>query len=388
MRTTVFIIIFFTFGSYTFSQSIKDLSFGTNDTFEVLTWNIEWFPKNGQITVDSVELIIRALDVDLLALQEISDTTMFKEMIENLDGYEGYFKSDWFAGLAYIYKSEVIDISDIYEIYITSPYWSAFPRSPMVMEMRFMEQNYVIINNHLKCCGDGILDLNDAGDEETRRFEASNLLKQYIDLNFPNDRVIVLGDLNDILTDNQANNVFPSFINDTSNYRFADMDIAEGSSSGWSYPNWPSHIDHILLTNELFDEFSNDSSDIRTLKIDDFLAGGFGEYDANISDHRPVALKIKTANGTNFQKSEFLQEDLIIYPNPSRDIINITFEPQSGIGVIEIYNLNGQKIESLHTQKGQSSLTWNAEHLPHGIYFVKLLTDNTVRAVRKIVLLK
>ena len=36
------------------------------------------------------------------------------------------------------------------------------------------------------------------------------------------------------------------------------MDIAYSSSSNWSYPSWPSHLDHILLTNELFDEDKND----------------------------------------------------------------------------------------------------------------------------------
>ena len=41
------------------AQSLSDLSFGTDSTFEVLTWNIEWFPKNGQSTADSVKQIIK-----------------------------------------------------------------------------------------------------------------------------------------------------------------------------------------------------------------------------------------------------------------------------------------------------------------------------------------
>ena len=81
-------------------------------------------------------------------------------------------------------------------------------------------------------------------------------------------------------------------LNDTENYLFADMDIAQGTSSGWSYPTWPSHIDHILITNELFDEFENNSSDIQTIKIDDYFEGGWSAYDQNVSDHRPVALKL------------------------------------------------------------------------------------------------
>jgi len=137
------------------------------------------------------------------------------------------------------------------------------------------------------------MNLDDLGDEETRRYTASNLLKEYIDTNLPNENVIVLGDLNDILTDAVANNVFQMIINDAENYLFADMDIAEGSSADWSYPWWPSHIDHIIITNELFDEFVNGGSAVQTIKIDEYMEGGFDDYYENISDHRPVALKIE-----------------------------------------------------------------------------------------------
>ena len=278
-------------------QDLDELYFGTDETFEVMTWNIEWFPKNNQITVDYVTQIIQALDVDILAIQEVDDTDMFNQMLNGLPEYTGYLESEWFAGLAYIYKTDIIEINDIYEIYTTSPYWSAFPRSPMVMDLNFMGEDIFIINNHFKCCGDGIMNLDDLGDEETRRYTASNLLKEYIDINLPNENVIVLGDLNDILTDTLENNVFQMIINDSENYLFSDMEIAESSGANWSYPTWPSHLDHILITNELFDELDN--SDIQTIKIDEYIDGGWNEYDQNISDHRPVAIKLDFGSSIN-----------------------------------------------------------------------------------------
>ena len=42
----------------------------------------------------------------------------------------------------------------------------------------------------------------------------------------------------------------------------------------------------------MFDEFDNGNSDIQTIKIDEYLDGGWSEYDQNVSDHRPVALKL------------------------------------------------------------------------------------------------
>jgi predicted extracellular nuclease len=158
----------------------------------------------------------------------------------------------------------------------------------MVMDMTFMGENYFIINNHFKCCGDGNLDMNDEADEEKRRYNAVNFLKEYIDTYLSDKNVIVLGDLNDEIAESSQNNVFQNVLNDTENFFFVDYSIASGNSSDWSYPSWPSHLDHILVTNELFDELDN--SVILTIKVDEYLAGGWNEYDYNISDHRPVAI--------------------------------------------------------------------------------------------------
>ena len=271
-----------------FSQDLEDLSFGDDSSLDIATWNIEWFPKNGQTTSEYVAQILYQLDLDVLAMQELDDKTVFDQMVNELTNYTGYYESAWFAGLAYIYKSDVVQINSIYEIYTTSPYWSAFPRSPMVMDMNFMGENYFIINNHFKCCGDGNFDMNDDSDEETRRYNAVNLLKEYIDTYLPDKNVIILGDLNDDIAEPTQNNVFQNILNDTENYTFVDYNIASGNSSDWSYPSWPSHLDHILITNELFDEYNN--SDVLTIKIDDYLDGGWNEYDYNVSDHRPVAI--------------------------------------------------------------------------------------------------
>ncbi len=190
------------------------------DEIEVMTWNIEWFPKNGEITVDYVTQIIDALDMDILAIQEVDNTSLFTQMLDDLTEYEGYFESSWFAGLAYIYKTETIEINDIYEIYTTSPYWSPFPRSPMVMDMNFMGENYIIINNHFKCCGDGILDFNNESDEEKRRYNANNLLKKYIETFLLDENVMVLGDLNDDIAEAPQNNVFQMFFDNSHFFNF------------------------------------------------------------------------------------------------------------------------------------------------------------------------
>ena len=273
------------------AQSLEDLHFGTDSTFELVSWNIEWFPKNGQVTADSVKTIIQSLAADVYALQEIEDTTLLKQVVSTIPGYACHFKFSHYGGLAYVYNTNTVQVNEKYEIYTSQPYWNAFPRSPQVLELTFNNEDYVIINNHFKCCGDGTLNTNDPNDEEMRRLSAVTLLKQYIDSLFIDERVIIVGDLNDILTDPTPNNVFNSFLNDT-DYLFVDFPIALGSSANFSFPTWPSHLDHILISNELFADFSKPNSELSCIRIDDYMSS-WSAYDYNISDHRPVGLKLQ-----------------------------------------------------------------------------------------------
>ena len=72
-----FFLISLTFSSYFVNaQTISDLEFGSDSTFDVVSWNIEWFPKNN--TAGVVLDIIKELNADIYALQEIEDTFIVK----------------------------------------------------------------------------------------------------------------------------------------------------------------------------------------------------------------------------------------------------------------------------------------------------------------------
>ncbi|HRX68915.1 MAG TPA: choice-of-anchor J domain-containing protein [Tenuifilaceae bacterium] len=299
-----FLFLLITFHFNANSQLINDLSFGTDNSLEVVTWNLELFPVNGQTTVENLSQALQQIEADVIAFQEIDNETLFSEMVNGVNGFEvaiGTSGGDW--KLAYIYRSETVEVNSVYEIYTSSEYSAPFPRRPLVFDFNFEGDNYIVINNHYKCCGDGVIDQNDEWDEETRRYNASNLIKEYIDNNFPNKKVFVVGDLNDVVTDEEQNNVFQMFIDDTENYLIADMPIATGDNNNWSFPSWPSHIDHIIITNELFDAYNSESTVIQTIKVDSYLSGGLSEYYENFSDHRPVGLKLSLNSTTIFNKN-------------------------------------------------------------------------------------
>lgn len=366
--------------SNTFSQSLNDLSFGTDNTLDVVTWNIEHFPKNGQATKNYVKQIITNLDADIIAIQEVSDTNELRTMVSEIDGYSHYCKTGYLAGLAYVYKSD-IQINDAYQIYTSYSYWKIFPRAPMVLEITYNNQDYIVVNNHLKCCGDGYLDLGDPDDEETRRHDAIKYLKQYVDGVFPNGNVIIVGDLNDVLTDNSENNVFKLMTDDSQNYRFADKSIAEGSNTEWSFPSWPSHLDHIIITNELF----NYVDKVETIKIDDYMSS-FSQYDYNVSDHRPVGIRLNSETTSTNDLETGSGSFFKIFPNPVQDVAKIEFYSGNDI-LLNMYSLNGEKVHSIKSN-GENIIEWNLSNLPNGVYFIKAIANNRIVKTEKLILLK
>lgn len=265
----------------------------TDSTFEVMTWNVQDFPRQGVTTIGLLVKIIRTLNVDVVALQEITDSLAFRQLLDSLPGWQGWVASSsaYDINLAFIFKSDTRQSGTVTEILNTSANHRPLPRYPLWLHLIWNGQTIEIINNHYKASGDGILD-SDPYDEERRRYDASILLDNYVRTYLPDANVIILGDLNDELTDPEPNNVFQPFLSRPAEYLFCDMSIALGNQTDWSYPTYPSHIDHILISNELFDEFRKAGSLVKTIKAEEFLPEGWNEYAVSITDHRPVALKL------------------------------------------------------------------------------------------------
>ena len=281
-------------------SQFSGLSFGTENTIEILTWNLENFPKAGDETVEYVAQILTYLNCDIVALQEIGSGSYFSVLVNRCNQLDddnewtGVKTSGGNYGLAYIYKSNRINVENVFEIFEEED--NSFPREPFIIECDINGESFVLINNHLKCCGDGAIDSIDTNDDEARRQSASLLLETFIQDNYSESNVIVVGDLNDDIHEPRPSNVFWNFIENSEQFKFVDMELAlnggnEQHWTYWSYPSWPSHIDHILINENLFEEFEDNASTVATMKLEDYFPNGWSEYDEFISDHRPVAWK-------------------------------------------------------------------------------------------------
>ena len=247
---------------------------------EVVTWNIEFFPKQGQRTIDSVYNIITGLNADIYCLQEIYNINSFLNLADDLIEYDYVISDDTdYLNLVVLYKKNDFLVRSKTSLFTDSMYEFA-SRPPLRLEMTYTGENsmdFTLINMHLKCCNDGY----------NRRVQSSDILNDYlknsIQLGFVNH--IVVGDWNDDISDSYSQNSFNVFLDDQDSFKYVTYENAHSSSNTYdSFPGFGSgsFIDHIMISSDLFEEF--ETSDVQTIRIGDYISG----YDEVISDHRPV----------------------------------------------------------------------------------------------------
>jgi endonuclease/exonuclease/phosphatase family metal-dependent hydrolase len=273
------------------SLDLEQLRFGTAETLDIVTWNIQNFPKAGDTTIVYVGNILLAIDADIYAMQEIQCDSSFVVLTNYLNSLDkenkwiGYraTSDSWDMNLAYIYKAEISDFAVFYEIFPEENEENsyAFPRRPLIMKFFYENEEIFVINNHLKARG--------TDRDKARRRRAVERLDDFITTYLNHNQVLVLGDLNDQLTRPAEENVFTIFLEKDDEYRFANYELAADPDADWSYPYWKfrGYIDHILITNELFDHFEN----VKTIVIDRYLEGGNDARYQMIGDHRPVGAR-------------------------------------------------------------------------------------------------
>ncbi|GAB4377566.1 MAG: hypothetical protein Kow0042_25490 [Calditrichia bacterium] len=268
------------------SSRIKLEPFGSENSLEILTWNIENFPKIGAQTVTDVVEIIRDLGADIIAMQEIRDTVSFRLVLSKLPNYDGTYSNDVYGDGSYqktavIFKKDMVSLLDKEMLFPNDSY--SFPRPPLQVYLRVQKNNrtfdFYLIVLHLKAFS--------SSEDQARRRQACQKLKIYLDDQLatgPEKEFIVLGDWNDSLTDPDPENVFKVFLDDPADYHFLTASLAQSPQENATYIGYSigSVIDHILITQEVTDEYNSGTTAV--IKVDK----SFGAYISEVSDHRPV----------------------------------------------------------------------------------------------------
>jgi len=110
----------------------------------------------------------------------------------------------------------------------------------------------------------------------------------------------------------------------------------------------------------------------------------FFELDGNVfidyeeEEYNGIAPDIGAFESDSFTSiSKFLNEgNLLVYPNPFKNILNINFQDDIENTYIQIYNFKGQLIRNLLLSNKSQNI--DLSELERGIYFLKIYTGNSV----------
>jgi len=79
------------------------------------------------------------------------------------------------------------------------------------------------------------------------------------------------------------------------------------------------------------------------------------------------------------KESNKLFENFNVYPNPTKDFINVSFDNENLQDIeIDFYNVLGKKVysEKLNNFSGSYEKNIDFSRMPEGIYFLKMKTEN------------
>lgn len=293
-------------GEASFTQTIPRK--GTATTLDIASWNIEWFgdtsngPTNETLQLQNARAVIAGADMDIWGVAEIVSLAQWNSLKSQLPGYAGFiakepnvvngaaFYSDFNnaeQNVGILYKTSIATVTDA-RVILTSNDNNFAGRPPLQVTLRVTlngaTENIIVIILHAKCCSDS--------DSWTRRRNASNALKSYLDTNFPTQKVWVIGDFNDDLdTSITPGNASPyaNFVNDTARYRFPTKALSDAGVS--STVGFSDTIDHHLNSNEANATYVAGS--VEVFRVDSFISN----YGSTTGDHFPALSRYTFGGG-------------------------------------------------------------------------------------------
>lgn len=300
------------------------VGFPKEDTFDVVTWNIEWFgdennspvgqnPMSDAIQRDSTAAVLRTLNADVYAVEEIADDALFDELVGLLPGYD-YILSDAvsnpggtppFQKVGFIYNTQTVSVvktramlQSIHPLYNggddsalvnypseTSRFYAS-GRLPFLMTadvtINGVTERIDLIALHARAnSGNGAQNRYDM-----RKYDVE-VLKDSLDANFANNKVILLGDYNDDVDETVADitstiSSFQEYVDDNANYNIVSSALSDAGLR--SFISRENMIDHIAITNDLNEAYIENSVTVHYDVYDN-------DYAFTASDHLPVSAR-------------------------------------------------------------------------------------------------
>ncbi len=298
-------------------------------TLDVVTWNLEFFgarsedygneeygPEDEAQQLVNVKRVLDSLQADVVAVEEVSDDSLFTVLISQLGKYRATCSDRYsysFDGpsnefppqkVCFIYDTTTVHVLSARPMFealydearTTNP--SVLPDYPGGSPSSFYSSGrlpYLLTANvtiegvteRISFIGIHAKSGATAGDRSRREYDGA-VLKDSLDAHFANEQVIILGDLNDDLDQSIVTGMespYIAFIQDSLNYTGITKNLSDaGARSTISFQDV---IDHQIITNDLVQEVIGGSEQIITPFR--FITN----YAATTSDHLPVIVRFQ-----------------------------------------------------------------------------------------------
>ena len=156
-------------------------------------------------------------------------------------------------------------------------------------------------------------------------------------------------------------------------------DISTGNPINWL---WDFDNDGFIDSNEQNPAYTYNNVGVYTVSLT--VSDGNSE-DTEIKSDYITVTSTSSQNEITILESKLFQNN----PNPFNPITSIKFDIEDNeTGILSVYNLKGQLIESQQYESGNHNFVWDASDLSSGLYFYKLVIKNKPVAVKKCLLLK
>lgn len=397
------------------------------DTFDVVTYNLEFFgsdvkgtdgvefgPTDDALQIDNVAKVMNKLNADVYVVQEVSDDPSIDVLIQKISingkTFDKTISTSWSYSfnapdpnfpaqkLVVLYNTQTTTVKntkvlfkDLYDqVRANTVVLPGYPGTdaPDVNDDSFFSSGRLPYLVQIETNIGGItkeinlIDLHARANSGTdikrynqRKYDVE-YLKQTLDTEYPDANFMILGDFNDdvkasVITPNPSS--YEAFVNDTSRYNALTLGISQAGA--YSFLSSGGFLDHIIISNELTDEYIPNSIAVYDPRAD------IPNYTTNTSDHGPVIARfeLKSDNlGTiDFENQRFTAK---LFPNPVTDMVNVLIKSNSDKKLkLRFYDMNGRLTgNSIDVKAGQDISTTEipVSHLQSGIY-IYTLTENS-----------
>ena len=104
------------------------------------------------------------------------------------------------------------------------------------------------------------------------------------------------------------------------------------------------------------------------------------------TDIDTVTVTVENCNISSLQQEDELINDLTIYPNPTKGVLNVNLSSINNDLNLVLINLNGSVVYSnkMDSNQGELSKQLDLSRFAKGVYFVRLFNSNT-NMVKKVI---